>query len=46
MELVEIRQLYRNNEQYIGKSITVGGWVRSVRILRPSVYCTSRWNLF
>jgi asparaginyl-tRNA synthetase len=31
MELVEIRQLYRNNEQYIGKSITVGGWVRSVR---------------
>lgn len=31
MELVEIRELYRNKEQYIGKKITVGGWVRSVR---------------
>ena len=31
MELVEIRQLYRNKEQYIGKKISVGGWIRSVR---------------
>lgn len=31
MDLVEIRQLFRNKEQYIGKKITVGGWVRSVR---------------
>ncbi len=31
MELVEIRELYRNKEQYIGKTITVGGWIRSVR---------------
>ena len=31
MELVEIRELYRNKEQYIGKKITVGGWIRSVR---------------
>ncbi len=31
MDLVEIRELYRNKEQYIGKKITVGGWVRSVR---------------
>jgi asparaginyl-tRNA synthetase len=31
MELVEIRQLYRNKEQYIGKRIRVGGWIRSVR---------------
>ena len=31
MELVEIRELYRNKEQYIGKKISVGGWVRSVR---------------
>lgn len=31
MELVEIRQLYRNKEQYVGKKISVGGWIRSVR---------------
>lgn len=31
MELVEIRELYRNKEKYIGKKIKVGGWVRSVR---------------
>ncbi|NLK75672.1 MAG: asparagine--tRNA ligase [Clostridiales bacterium] len=31
MELVDIRELYRNKEQYIGKKIQVGGWVRSNR---------------
>lgn len=31
MGLVEIRELYRNREKYIGKKIKVGGWVRSVR---------------
>lgn len=31
MELVEIRQLYRSSGQFIGKTITVGGWVRSIR---------------
>jgi asparaginyl-tRNA synthetase len=31
MELKEIRQLYQNKEQYIGKKISVGGWIRSVR---------------
>lgn len=31
MELTEIRELYRNREQYFDKKVTVGGWVRSVR---------------
>ncbi|MSS63937.1 asparagine--tRNA ligase [Velocimicrobium porci] len=31
MELVTIRDLYRNKENYIGKTIKVGGWVRSNR---------------
>ncbi len=31
MELITIRELYREKEKYIGKEITVGGWVRSVR---------------
>ncbi len=31
MELTEIRELYRNREEYIGRKITVGGWIRSIR---------------
>jgi asparaginyl-tRNA synthetase len=31
MELLDIRELYRNREQYIGKEVCVGGWIRSVR---------------
>ena len=31
MELIDIRELYRNKEQYIGKKVQIGGWIRSVR---------------
>ena len=31
MELTDIKDLYRNKEAYIGKEVTVGGWVRSNR---------------
>jgi asparaginyl-tRNA synthetase len=31
MELITIRELYRDKEKYIGKEIAVGGWVRSIR---------------
>ena len=31
MDLVSVRDLYRNREAYIGKEITVGGWLRSIR---------------
>jgi len=31
MELITIRELYKNREKYLEKEITVGGWVRSVR---------------
>ena len=31
MDLITVRELYRNREQYLGKKVTVGGWVRSVR---------------
>ena len=31
MNLTDIRDLYRKKEEYIGKDITVGGWVRSNR---------------
>ena len=31
MELISIRDLYRNKEEHLGKKVTVGGWVRSVR---------------
>ncbi len=31
MDLITVRELYRNRENYLEKTITVGGWVRSVR---------------
>jgi asparaginyl-tRNA synthetase len=31
MDLVTVKELYRNREQYLDKEITIGGWVRSVR---------------
>ncbi|MGN0314027.1 MAG: asparagine--tRNA ligase [Fusicatenibacter sp.] len=31
MELITVREIYKNREQYLDKEVTVGGWVRSVR---------------
>ena len=31
MDLTDIRDLYRDREKYIGKEVTIGGWVRSIR---------------
>ncbi len=31
MELIQVRDLFRNKENYIDKKVSVGGWVRSVR---------------
>ena len=31
MELITVRELFKNTGKYAGKSIEVGGWVRSVR---------------
>ena len=31
MDLVSVRELYREKDKYVGKEITVGGWVRSNR---------------
>lgn len=31
MELTSIRSLFRNKEEYIGKEIVTGGWIRSIR---------------
>ena len=31
MDLITVRELYKNREQYFDKEVTVGGWVRSNR---------------
>ena len=30
-EMINIRDLYRSQEAYAGQTVTVGGWVRSIR---------------
>ena len=29
MELTTIRELFKDRESYLGKKVTIGGWVRS-----------------
>ena len=31
MELVNIREIFRNTKQYENQEVTIGGWVRSNR---------------
>ena len=31
MDLITVRELYKNREDYLDKDITIGGWVRSIR---------------
>ena len=31
MELISIREIFREKEKYIGQTVTIGGWLRSVR---------------
>ena len=31
MELISVRELFKNTEKYAGKEVEVGGWVRSIR---------------
>lgn len=31
MDLITIKELYKNREEYLDKKITIGGWVRSIR---------------
>ena len=31
MELVSIRDIFRNREDYLDKDVTIGGWLRSIR---------------
>ena len=34
-QLITIRELFKNRDEYIGKVIKVGGWVRSIRDSKP-----------
>ena len=31
MDLVSIRELFKNSKEYIGKEVEIGGWLRSKR---------------
>ena len=31
MNLTSVKSIFRNKEEYIGKEVEIGGWVRSIR---------------
>ena len=31
MELISVRSIFREKEKYLDQTITIGGWIRSVR---------------
>ena len=31
MDIISVREIFRNKDQYLNKEITIGGWVRSIR---------------
>ena len=31
MDIISIKELFKNTDEYIGKDIEVGGWLRSIR---------------
>ena len=31
MELVNVRDLFRRQDEYVDQTITIGGWVRNIR---------------
>ena len=38
MDLITIRELYKHKEEYLDKTVTIGGWVRSIQGIR--IYCS------
>lgn len=46
MELINIRDLFRDTEEYIGREITVGGWVRSNRASKNFGFIVVRRDVF
>ncbi|MDD6573417.1 MAG: OB-fold nucleic acid binding domain-containing protein, partial [Thermoflexaceae bacterium] len=31
MELIQVKNLFRNQNEYMGQEVSIGGWVRSIR---------------
>ena len=31
MDLITVKELFKNREEYLDKKVTVGGWIRSIR---------------
>ena len=52
MELMTVRELFRNTDKYAGKEIEIGGWVRNKRpskqfgfiVLNDGTYFTPVYN--
>ena len=44
MDLISVRELFKNTSAYAGKEVTVGGWVRSVRASKQFGFMKSRYE--
>ena len=40
MDLISVRELFKNTDRYAGKQVTVGGWVRSIRASKQFGFIT------
>lgn len=37
MEIINIKDLFKNTDNYIEQTITVGGWLKAIEIPKPLV---------
>lgn len=47
MELVTVREIYKEREKYLNQEIRVGGWIRSIRDSKTLVlsFCMTELSL-
>lgn len=47
MELVNVRDLFRRQDEYVDQTIAIGGWVRNIRNSKNFGFIRGkRWNFF
>ena len=45
MDLITVKELFKNREEYLDKKVTVGGWIRSIRDSKTFGCIMTRWRI-